>query len=84
MQLSTVTQKGQVTIPASIRKRLGILAKEKVAFIEKDNSIVIKPAPNFYSLKGSVKNKKKYEDKKADKAIAKFIAAEYATEINNS
>lgn len=37
--LSTVTTKGQVTIPVEIRRRLGVAAHDKVAFVLDDNQV---------------------------------------------
>ena len=37
--LSTVTSKGQVTIPAEIRRRLGVSPHDKVAFIVEDDEV---------------------------------------------
>ena len=37
--LSTVTTKGQVTIPVEIRRRLGVAAHDKVAFVLYDDQV---------------------------------------------
>jgi len=41
MELAKVTSKGQVTIPISIRKRLGIKDGDKLLFIEKPDGVVM-------------------------------------------
>lgn len=67
---STVTQKGQVTIPQDIRKKLGLKPYEKVAFVVEEGTVMLKrPPKDFLSLKGSLKSKKKFSDEEADKAI---------------
>jgi antitoxin PrlF len=38
-QLTVVTRKGQVTIPADIRRALGIKEGDKVAFVVEDNQV---------------------------------------------
>jgi antitoxin PrlF len=43
-RLSMVQEKGQVTIPAEIRKRLGLKKGDLVSFVETDQGVVIKPA----------------------------------------
>lgn len=43
MDTSTLTQKGQVTIPAGIRKRLGLRMGDRVAFLQEGDRIVVKP-----------------------------------------
>ena len=42
MQYSTVTHKGQVTIPIDLRRALGIQEGDKVAFIKLGDGIALK------------------------------------------
>lgn len=41
LKLSTVQEKGQVTIPAEIRARLGLKKGDRVAFVETDRGVLI-------------------------------------------
>jgi len=41
MDTARLSSKGQVTIPISIRRRLGLRAGENVVFVENGNSVVI-------------------------------------------
>ncbi|MBO5560595.1 MAG: AbrB/MazE/SpoVT family DNA-binding domain-containing protein [Firmicutes bacterium] len=41
MELAKVTSKGQITIPISIRKQLGVKDGDKVLFVNDGNKIVI-------------------------------------------
>lgn len=80
MYITTVTSKGQATIPSPIRKKLGIRAGQKIVFEEKNHEIVINNQNKLIDkLCGSLKPKVKvrYTDKKADRAIGKFLAEEY-------
>ncbi len=43
MKTAYVSSKGQLVIPADLRRRYGIKAGTKVQFIEKDNQIVLQP-----------------------------------------
>lgn len=43
---TTLTQKGQVTIPVEIRSRLGLKPKDKVRFEVEGDEVKIKPAPS--------------------------------------
>lgn len=43
---ATVTSKGQVTIPAEIRERLGLKAQDKVTFTEMPDGTVVMRAKN--------------------------------------
>lgn len=77
---STVTAKGQATIPVSLRKKLGIKPGQKIFFEERNGDILLQRPINISELRGSLKPtiKAKYTDKKADKAIGRMFALEYA------
>lgn len=74
IQTSTVTQKGQVTIPVSVRRRWGLKPQQRVAFVKKGDSVEIRPMVDFFALRGSVKTRKKYSDQKADRALRKHFS----------
>jgi antitoxin PrlF len=40
---STITSKGQTTIPAEIRERLGLQAGDRIAFVEMEQGYLIVP-----------------------------------------
>ena len=71
---AVITTKGQVTIPKPIRDLFGFLPSTQISFTEELEQVIIKPVVDFLSLKGSIKSGKRYSDKKADKAILKFVA----------
>lgn len=48
METGTVTVKGQVVIPAKMRRRLGIKQGTRLCFIEKEDAIVIRPLTKDY------------------------------------
>lgn len=54
MTTSTLTTKGQVTIPLDVRRRLGLSAGDRIEFVELENgTFAIKPAiDDVRSLKG--------------------------------
>ena len=55
MLASTITAKGQTTIPAEIRKALGLETGDKIAFHIKDNKAVIsKVEPFDYQYHGTL------------------------------
>jgi AbrB family looped-hinge helix DNA binding protein len=58
MLTSTVTSKGQVTIPAKIRRRAGIQPTDRVVFKTDKNSVVIEKIPNVRAVFGSFANPK--------------------------
>lgn len=80
MQVTTITQKGQVTIPVDIRKYLKVGTGDRVVFEKRKNQVVVKPARNLLDLRGSVPSNKIYSDQKADKAISNYIKAKYGQE----
>ena len=53
MTTATLTSKGQVTIPADVRQRLGLESGDRIEFVEIDGGYAIKPAiDDVRSLKG--------------------------------
>ncbi|OGG17987.1 hypothetical protein A3D78_05900 [Candidatus Gottesmanbacteria bacterium RIFCSPHIGHO2_02_FULL_39_14] len=68
---SVVNIKGQVTIPAEIRKITGVEPQDKVAVMKENDRIVIQPLPDIFSLMGSVKPKSRPENLR--KMRQKFI-----------
>ena len=60
--ITTVTQKGQVTLPKEFRDKLGISGYDKVYVEEKSDHIRIKPTFDLFDLVGTFyprKNKNK-------------------------
>ena len=53
MSTATMTSKGQITIPADVRRRLGLEAGDLVEFVEADGGYAIRPANgDVRALKG--------------------------------
>ncbi len=69
MQFTTsVTQKGQITIPKDIRDKLGIKEYDRVIVSEKNNQISIQPVKDILDFAGSMpvpKNKRKIDTREA-------------------
>ena len=61
MTASTMTTKGQVTIPSDVRQRLGLDAGDRIEFVEiEDGMFAIKPAiDDVRSLKGLLRKPSK-------------------------
>jgi AbrB family looped-hinge helix DNA binding protein len=57
--VSTVTTKGQLVIPAKLRRKFGIRKGTRVAMIEEDSRIILQPLTRDYirRLRGSLKGK---------------------------
>ena len=60
METAYVTSKGQLVIPAALRKRYGIKSGTKVRFIERDGEILIQPVTKEFirSVCGMLKSEK--------------------------
>ena len=52
MSMSTISSKGQITLPAALRRKLGIRARDRVTVELADDAIIIKLAANFLELEG--------------------------------
>lgn len=78
MQYSTtLTQKGQATIPVSLRRKLGLKKGHKIVFEEREKEVVIRKKLSLDELQGSLKSDIKFNDRMADKAVGIFLASEY-------
>ena len=80
MATATVTSKGQLTIPAEVRKRLGIHAGTRVDFVfAEDGSVQFRPKKiPFERLIGMLKvpGMKPLTPRAIDRAIMRYHAAE--------
>lgn len=53
----SITSQGQISIPAKLRKELGLHTKEKALVKLEGKKLVIEPIPDILSLAGSLKHK---------------------------
>ncbi len=78
--LSTVTSKGQVTIPKELRDLLHIHANDKVDFVLDGERVVLMPVKTLLDLRGAVKTAGKgdfsQERARAKAAVAKRVREE--------
>lgn len=72
--VSSITQKGQVTIPHALRKQLHLATGDKVIFAIERGAITVKPAPSFLSLRGSVPVRAPVTDREMDTNTARHIS----------
>ena len=72
MTTSRVTSKGQTTIPKDIRERLGIKTGDRVAFLLRDDGVLLRPVKGtLLDLRGSIKPRKHPEDLDEVRQVAK-------------
>lgn len=50
MELSKISEKGQVTVPTSIREKLGLKKGDKLLFIETEDGNIVITNPNKVSI----------------------------------
>ncbi|MCY4612547.1 MAG: type II toxin-antitoxin system PrlF family antitoxin [Nitrospira sp.] len=75
--VTTITQRSQVTIPAEVRRVLGVKPRDKVAFTIEDGGVRLAPAPfSLESAYGSVKPVEKPENFEEISRAAKEAKAE--------
>lgn len=81
MTTLSVSDKGQVTLPAEIRRRLGLKGKSKLHIQVRDNEIVLKPVKSIDELYGSLHEYAKGKPTNWDeiRAETERIAAEECT-----
>lgn len=77
MLITTVTQKGQATIPVSVRNKFGLTPGVKVRFVDDGGELKLEPVADFFSFRGSLKTNKKYDKRAVNKAIGKHLAQRY-------
>jgi AbrB family looped-hinge helix DNA binding protein len=70
---TTITRKGQITIPKAIRDALGLPANKKilVEFEDKQKEIRLRPQADILDLAGTLRPKKRINVLKAREAIEK-------------
>lgn len=74
---TTITQRGQVTIPAEVRRLLGVKPRDKVTFSILDGEVRLTPVSlSLESAYGSVKASKRPEDFDEVSRTAKDAKAE--------
>lgn len=76
--ITTLTQKGQATIPVSLRRKLGLKKGHRILFEERGGEVLVKKISSLEELQGSLKSRIRFNDKEADKVIEKAVAKDYA------
>lgn len=76
---TTVTQKGQITIPVDIRTALGLSQGKKVLITLEAGSAKVKAVPDFFQFKGSVKSKTAFEIKSMRENAKEHVVKRHLT-----
>lgn len=73
---SVVNTKGQVTLPAHIRKSLGVAPGNTVMVSRTADAIIVQPVPDIFLLKGSVDPRSRPEQfKKMRQQFKKYLGS---------
>ena len=82
MPQSTLTDKGQTTVPRAVRAALKVKPRQQLEWIVRaDGTAVVRAQPNAVELFGSLKPAKSFPGFKAEKeAVSRAVAAHAAQE----
>jgi AbrB family looped-hinge helix DNA binding protein len=76
MLASNITSKGQVTLPAAIRKQLNLKAGDRIVFTLEGNKIIAEPVTDdVSSLFGTINTNKTVSLEQMDEVIAKAASS---------
>ena len=80
--LSTITQKGQVVIPVTLRKALKLSPPRRVSFELKGNAIIMTPALSIDEAFGMFKTTKRASQADYDKAVEEEVVEKFQKNWN--
>jgi antitoxin PrlF len=77
---STLTDKGQTTVPQEIREALKVKPRQKLAWsIREDGTVIVRPQPSALDLFGILKSSKKFPGRAAEREAALRSVSRHAT-----
>ena len=77
---STLTDKGQTTVPKLVRKALRIKARQRLQWsIEENGTVTVRPQPSALALFGALRSARKFPGFEVEKATARKYVADRAT-----
>ena len=78
----SITSQGQISIPAQIRRELGLKKEGRALVSVEKGKIFVEPVKDLLDLVGSLKtNKKPISDSEMDEIIAQAVADDYAKSL---
>jgi antitoxin PrlF len=82
MSTSTLTDKGQTTVPQEIRDALKVKPRQRLTWsLRADGTAVVRPQPSALELFGSLKSAKKFPGRAAEReAVARAVGRNAAKE----
>ena len=80
MSISTLTDKGQTTVPQEIREALKVKPRQQLTWsLREDGSVIVRPQPSALGLFASLKSSKKFTGRAAEREAAMRSVARHAT-----
>jgi len=71
MATSTLTDKGQTTVPLEVREALKVKPRQKLAWtVSADGSATVRPEPSALELFGRLKSPKEFPGRAAEREVA--------------
>lgn len=81
----SITSQGQISIPAQIRRQLGLSKTSKAIVSVENDKVMIEPVKDFLAMRGSLKtNKKPLSNKKLHDLFAASTAEEYGLKLKKN
>jgi len=80
MAISTLTNKGQTTVPQEIREALKVKPRQRLAWsVQGDGAALVRPQGSALDLFGSLKSLKKFPGRPAEREAAARASARRST-----
>lgn len=84
----TITSQGQISIPAKIRRKLGLDKTRQALIREEGGKVIVEPVKDFLELAGSLKEyakgKKPLSNDELHEAFAKGMAEDFMKSPRNT
>lgn len=78
----SITSQGQISIPAKLRRELGLEKTKKAVVSKEGDKLIVEPIKDLLELGGSLKtNKRPLSNKELHEVVAKAMAEEYAKKL---
>ena len=75
MGIGTISTKGQITIPAHVRKKMSLKSGDKVLFEERPDGFAIKKVKDIFEMRGCIGPAKTSEEERilAEDSIVRHV-----------
>lgn len=77
----SITSQGQISIPAKLRRKIGLDKHKQALVTEKEGKIVVEPVKDFLELGGSVKTNIKATPRQIRRAFEQYLADQAVKDI---